>query len=172
MQKWCVQMQKINTKYLFIIGLCLIGYAVYTKYSSVIIFPYMPTLSPNIIPIIELDKNIYYDEYDKCIKLSEQYNKKLVLVFGAAWCPYCKDLKNDTTKIKQFDNYVVCFIDTDSGGNVSLVQKYAIRSLPTSLVISDGEEESRKSGYKYRDYCEWLDNNKNHGEKTWSEIKF
>jgi thiol-disulfide isomerase/thioredoxin len=162
-----MQLQKVD-QILLVIALFLVGLSFYQKQSDTIV-PDNPN-NPVVIPTPNkpiLKENIFYDEYDKAKKISIDYNKKLVLVFGADWCPYCKDLKKDINKIQEFKKYIVCFINTDN--NKSLVQEYKIKSLPTSIIISNNTEEARKSGYKYNDYCEWLQNN-NHGEKTWSDL--
>lgn len=164
-KEWKMHLQKID-KILLIIALFLIGYSLYQKQSDNIVppNPNNPVVIPNKP---SLKQNIFYDEYDKAKKLSIDYNKKLVLVFGADWCPYCKDLKRDVNKIQEFKEYIVCFINTDN--NKTMVQEYKIKSLPTSIILSKDTEETRKSGYKYDDYCKWLQNN-NHGEKTWSDL--
>jgi thioredoxin-related protein len=148
-------MQKIDYRYL-IIGLCLIGYAIYSKN---IIIPEIPVVMvPSVPSLPELQKNIYYDEFDKCKDLSAKYNKKLVLVFGADWCPYCKDLKKDINNITEFSKYIVCFIDTDK--NPQLVKDFRVRGLPTSVIIDPKNRElSRKTGYKNKEYQEWLQSN-------------
>ena len=148
-------MQKIDYRYL-IIGLCLIGYAIYSKN---IIIPEIPAVMvPSVPSLPELQKNIYYDEFDKSKDLAKKYNKKLVLVFGADWCPYCRDLKKDINNITEFSNYIVCFIDTDK--NSQLVKDFRVRGLPTSIMVDSTDKElSRKTGYKHSEYQEWLRSN-------------
>lgn len=113
----------------------------------------VPTPAP-----LPFNNEILYDKYDKAIELAEKYNRKIVLVFGADWCPYCRDIKKDTknNKISNFTKYIVCFIDTDI--NSSLTSKFRIKGLPTSIIIDKKENElSRKTGYKNQDYNQWLD---------------
>lgn len=143
----------MNNKILLIIGVGLVIFSINSKYiANKITIPNIPVVVP------ELTKNIYYDEYDKCKDLSVQYNKKLVLIFSADWCPYCRTLKKDIDNIILFKQYIVCFIDTDK--NKNLVEKYAIKGLPTSVIIDSRENElSRKMGYKQIDYNKWLDSN-------------
>lgn len=157
----------MNTKTILLIGLILIGYSLYSKYQN---DPYTPTV-PVIIPNNPVLKtNIYYDEYEKCLGLAKTYSKKLVIVFGADWCPYCKMLKKDINNIIQFNKYIVCFINTDS--NEVLVKKYRIRGLPTSIIIDFKETElSRKTGYKNKDYNEWLENNLDEDSMSWMPEK-
>lgn len=143
----------MNNKILLIIGIGLVIFSINSKYiANRITIPNIPIVAP------ELTKNIYYDEYDKCKDLSIQYNKKLVLIFSADWCPYCRILKKDIDNIILFKQYIVCFIDTDK--NKNLVEKYEIKGLPTSVIIDSRENElSRKMGYKQIDYNKWLDSN-------------
>lgn len=149
-------MQKIDTKYLLVMGLCLIAYGIYSKYATSIVIPSIPVV---VVPSpLEPLKNIYYDEFDKCKELSAKHNKKLVIVFGADWCPYCRDLKKDIDNITEFSNYIVCFIDTDK--NAKLVKDFRVKGLPTSVIVDPkGSELSRKTGYKNKEYQEWLRSN-------------
>lgn len=153
----------MNKNIILLIGLCLLGYSIYSKYQDNASIPTVPT-QPT------LKNHIYYDEYEKCVKLSKAYNKKIVIVFGADWCPYCKSLKKDMDNITHFAQYIVCFIDTDK--NETLVSKYRIRGLPTSVIIDSKEKElSRKTGYKNKDYNEWLENNLDEGGISWMPEK-
>jgi len=159
-------MQKMNN-YWFYIGLFLVAYACYQKYTDSPIVPNIPAIT---IPTPSLTKNIYYDEYDKCKDLAKRYNKKIVLVFGADWCPYCRDLKKDVNNIAELNSYIVCFIDTDK--NKTLVDQYRVRGLPTSVIIDYEEKElSRKSGYKKNSYNEWLKNSKQDTFMSWIDLK-
>jgi thioredoxin-related protein len=133
-----------------VIALCLILFSVYAKQNTDLV-PANQIIIPN--KTIE-HKTIFLNEYDQAKKISKEYNKKLILIFGAEWCPYCKELKKDMDKIREFKKYVVCYIDINQFQ--FLVQKYQIKNLPTSIIIFDDKEEDRKSGYKYSDYCEWL----------------
>lgn len=167
MQKgWQMQLRKIDYT-LLAIALFLVGFSFYQKQHDTIVpnNPKKPIFVPKK-PVLK--ENIFYDEYDKAKELSVAYNKKLILVFGADWCPYCKDLKRDVKQIKGFSKYIVCFIDTDK--NKEIVQKNKIRSLPTSLILdSKGNELGRKTGYKNADYEKWLDSNFEDGF-SWLDI--
>ena len=158
-----MQLQKINNKLLLIIAVFLIGFSIYQQQDNVIPIPSIPIIVPDKI---ELKTNIYYDEFDKCKSLAESYNRKLVIIFGADWCPYCKDLKKDTKDIKAFDSYIVCFINTDS--NKTLVHQFRIKGLPTSIIIDNKENElSRKTGYKKKEYEEWLNSDLKEENFSW-----
>lgn len=158
----------MNNKYLLlIIGLLLIGYSIYSKNSNNLPIPTIPVVVPSKPP---LKTNIYYDEYEQCLKLAQSYDKNLVIIFGAEWCPYCKSLKKDLNNISSFAKYIVCFIDTDK--NEALIKKYRIKGLPTSVIVDYKEKElSRKIGYKNKDYNEWLENNLDEGGISWMPEK-
>jgi len=110
---------------------------------------------PNNPVVPDLDLYIYYDEYEKVLKLSKQYNKKIVLIFGADWCVHCKQLKKDLSSIYQNNNVLICIIDISK--NKKLIDSYDVSGLPTSVLIDDQEKEiSRKVGYNKTDYKKWL----------------
>jgi thioredoxin-related protein len=143
----------------------MIGYGVYHKYAGNIV-PSIPV--PIVIPVPkpELKTNILYDEYIKAKELAKAYDKKIVIVFGADWCPYCKDLKKDVNNISGFTNYIVCFINTDK--EKELVKNFRVRSLPTSIIIDSSEQEiARKTGYKKKDYNDWLEENLQESLVSW-----
>lgn len=144
-------MKLLKTDFIvLIIALCLILFSIYTKQSTDLV-PANQIIIPN--KTVE-NKTIFFNEYDQAKNISKEYNKKLVLIFGAEWCPYCKELKKDMDKIQEFKKYVVCYIDINQFQ--PLVEKYQIKNLPTSIIMLNDKEENRKSGYKYNDYCEWL----------------
>lgn len=161
-------MQKLN-KVILVIGLCLVLFALVGKNQNII----PNTIKPNkIVPAVvpELTQAVFYDEYEKAIEVANTYNKKLVLIFGVDWCPYCKQLKENAKNIEELKYYIVCFIDTDL--NKGLVAEYKIKGIPTSIILYKKEEEARKSGYRKLEYRRWLEENKNHGEKTWSNLSY
>ena len=112
---------------------------------------------PIVVPT--LDTNFVYDDLEKAKAIASTHKRKVIVIFGAEWCPYCKDLKRASKKIKQFKEYIICFLDTDNKNNNSNdINKYRPRSLPTSILIDlKGNELSRKIGYKDKDYSKWLD---------------
>tara|TARA_Y100000389_G_scaffold95548_1_gene92237 strand:+ start:1333 stop:1812 length:480 start_codon:yes stop_codon:yes gene_type:complete len=112
---------------------------------------------PVVIP--KLESNFVYDDLDKAKALASFHKKKVVIVFGAEWCPYCRVLKKDSKSIKQLDKYIVCFLDTDNKkSNQSDINRYKPRNLPTSVLVDKaGKELSRKIGYRNKDYIKWLE---------------
>lgn len=145
---------------LLVIALSLISFSFYQNKTIDSVVP-----TPSII-VPDLRLHIYYNDYDKCKNLAELYNKKLLLVFTAEWCQYCTELKKDIDYIDSFKNYIVCIIDIDR--NKNLIDKYRIKGLPTSLILDKKNNElSRKTGYKIKEYNEWLANNSMEGCVSW-----
>lgn len=154
-------------KLIIVLALCLIVFSLSYKKFDVHVTPKINViLVPKPKPV--LTTNIFYNEYDKAKETASAYDKKLVLIFGAAWCPYCKDLKKDAINIREFNGYIVCFIDIDN--NKDITNKFQIKELPTSIILYKNNEEKRKSGYKKIEYTNWLKLNQNHGENTWSKL--
>lgn len=81
---------------------------------------------------------------ETAIKHSEETGTKLLLVYTADWCKYCKSLEKDLTlnmsKVNQ--KYTVCFVDFDS--NKELAAKHGVSSIPVSVIINDN---IKKTGY-------------------------
>lgn len=127
--------------------------------------PTIPTI-PNVVidndnkpepsPVVNT-KRIFFDDYISAIKISKQNNKKLIIIFGADWCPYCEELKKDIQNIKQLEKLIICIIDTDNRqANQNTINKYRPKNLPTSILIDKEKEISRKIGYRKKDYLLWL----------------
>jgi len=68
-----------------------------------------------------------------------------VIKFWATWCQPCKIFAPTVEKLdNEFENITFLSIDADQVAEV--VKRYKIRSLPTLLIIVDGEEIDRISG--------------------------
>lgn len=65
-----------------------------------------------------------------------------ILVFSASWCSACKTLKNKL----QMKGVVYEEIDVDDPENESLVVAYKVRSLPTTIILKDGEVVVHEQG--------------------------
>jgi thioredoxin-related protein len=122
--------------------------------------PVIPAPNKPVVPVVApLEDYIYDDEYNKVIELAKLHNKKIVLIFGADWCPHCKDLKKNIFKINALKSFIVCLIPTDHNSN--LVKKYDISGLPTSVILDKNAKEIiRKAGYNPKTYEKWLNENK------------
>lgn len=94
------------------------------------------------------------DDIDQAEKIAKFYNKKLILIFSAEWCLYCKKLKSDIENLKDKDKYILCLVDINK--NKIIADKYKVKILPTSIVLKDNIEQERISGYNKNDYINWL----------------
>ena len=103
--------------------------------------------------------NAYVTDLDLALRLSKDTKQNVILIFSASWCSYCKVLKQDLPSIKEFDDKIICILDSDA--EKKLARKFKAKSLPTSIMLnSDGEELSRISGYDKTSYSKWLGSKK------------
>lgn len=157
-------MKKID-QLILIVGIVLIIIGVqYLERNAVVPAPSpnVPLVVPDIVvppepKVPDTTITVIDDNCNEALRLSKLHKKSLVLIFGASWCPYCKDLKKDIQSIKSFEKTIVCLLDVEK--NEKLVNKYGIKGLPTSIIINHDKEKSRKSGYKKHDYETWLNGN-------------
>lgn len=96
------------------------------------------------------------DDYETAKVLAKEADMPILLIFSADWCGYCQQLKKDMPNIQDIDRYIVCIIDIEI--NPDLKQQMGVRSLPTSVIINqtNNNEISRKAGYKATEYSRWL----------------
>lgn len=113
-----------------------------------------PKPVPKIVVPEPENLTIVYDDIDKAKKIAKYYNKKLVLVFSADWCPFCKKLKSDLDHFANKNSYVLCLVDIEKQKTV--IQQYKLKTLPTSIVFENDEETQRTSGYNKISYANWL----------------
>jgi thioredoxin-related protein len=131
----------------------------------------IPTIIDKIPKIVvpDLKDNIVYDDLNKSIELASKHNRKVLIIFGADWCPYCKTLKKDISTLF-IQKYVVSIIDIDK--NSDIVDEFKIKGLPTSVVIDSNKKElARKIGYKKQEYEDWLKQNTTDLSASWIDTK-
>jgi len=75
-------------------------------------------------------------------------------VFSAKWCHGCASLKAMLDK-SGVDYRVV---DVDDGDNSSLVSAYGIRSLPTTIILKEGELAGKVVGTDLESILEFIEN--------------
>lgn len=97
---------------------------------------------------------VFVEKYEDAVS---DKKSNVLLVFGTDWCKYCKYLKKDMDSMN-LDDYVVCFVNAQE--RKDLRSKYKIGSYPTSIIVRDEEEVSRKVGYENKEYMDWLDTNR------------
>lgn len=82
-------------------------------------------------------------------------NDLIVVDFFATWCGPCKMLG----PVLETLDYEVLKIDVDECPD--LARKYAIMSVPTLMIFSNGEVKSKRSGFMPKEALEeWIKENK------------
>jgi thioredoxin-like negative regulator of GroEL len=74
---------------------------------------------------------------------------KHVLYFTAEWCNPCQRTKPIAEELKRDGIINFQFIDADS--EVDMVKNFAIRSIPTYILMEDGKEVKRMNGAKTKE---------------------
>jgi thioredoxin 2 len=72
-----------------------------------------------------------------------------VLYFTAEWCNPCQRTRPIAEELKR--EGLVDFIFVDADTEIELVEKFAIKSIPTYILIKDGLEIKRMNGAKTKD---------------------
>jgi thioredoxin 1 len=67
---------------------------------------------------------------------------KKILFFSASWCGPCKSFKPIMEQVSR--ELPVQFIDVDA--SPQLVAEYGVRSVPTVIIINNGQVSSRQAG--------------------------
>lgn len=104
------------------------------------------------------DFPMMYD-FNDALALSESTKQPLIVIFGAKWCPYCEDLKNDIDNgnlSKELDHKIVCYIDIDK--HKDLKKEYRIQNLPDTRYLVSKKEVSQLIGYGKTKFKEWIRN--------------
>jgi thioredoxin 1 len=78
-------------------------------------------------------------------------NEKILLVFSATWCKYCKNAQNDMnfndkTLSDLVKNYKIIDINIDHDKEIT--KGYGIKTIPTFVIYENGKEIKRQIGYK------------------------
>jgi len=97
--------------------------------------------------------------YQDAIKIAKATNKSVLLVFGADWCGYCKQLKTtlaDAEVQKAMSDFVYYHVDVDKERNVAT--KYGVKPIPAYKIVDVNEKVlSEGTGYKApKDFVAWL----------------
>jgi thioredoxin 1 len=67
---------------------------------------------------------------------------KKILYFSAGWCQPCKNFKPIMEQVSR--ELPVQFVDIDA--SPQLVAEYGIRSVPTIVILNNGQVSSRQAG--------------------------
>ena len=91
-------------------------------------------------------------DLNAALEEAKKTKKSVFVDFYADWCPYCRELDENTfndpqVQQKLVQNYLLVKINVDQ--NPAPSSKYKVYSLPTLIVLSaDGQEMRRIEGYQ------------------------
>lgn len=78
-----------------------------------------------------------------------------ILYFTAEWCNPCQRTKPIAEELKRDGVVDFMFIDADS--ELELIQKFAVKTVPTFILIDDGREVRRMNGAKTKaDFLDFI----------------
>jgi len=113
-----------------------------------------PQTSPPVQVEPKSEKSRFTEDYEEAMR---EKDRKVILVFGADWCPHCVVLKKHLKEMN-LDGYLVCTLDVDENRDVK--RKHGARMLPTSIIMEDGKEVSRHVGFDKKFYDAWVEENR------------
>jgi len=118
-------------------------------------------LSSKSAPIISDEEHTYvgslvwYNSYDRGLRLAEEQNKPVMLYFWATWCKFCRKLESEVFPDPQVNallrqNFVLVAVNVDTDKRVS--SKYGVQYPPAMIFITPREEVlERVMGYVPKD---------------------
>ena len=107
-----------------------------------------------MMSIVASGNEIKTDSYEDAIS---KRDIKVLVIMGADWCKHCVKLKHDLKNLN-LDGYVITIVDVNE--RKDLKNKYEVKTLPTSFIVKNGEQLSKKTGYERNSYSSWLNENK------------
>lgn len=78
------------------------------------------------------------------------HNTNAIIDFGATWCRPCKDMHPFFVKAEGFIQNTAFdfnFFEVDVDQSVNIAKEYNIKGMPTLVLIKDGKEVARRSGF-------------------------
>ena len=69
---------------------------------------------------------------------------KQIIYFSAGWCTACQSMSPMVDQLKREKNISVTKIDTDY--DASYVEKYNVKSVPTTIILENNDEVRRHTG--------------------------
>lgn len=84
------------------------------------------------------------ENFEKLIK-----NKKVVVDFYATWCGPCKMFGPVFEKVSNESS--ITFIKIDVDAHEDIARKYGIMSIPTVVLLNNGEVEKKHMGFMTED---------------------
>lgn len=100
-----------------------------------------------------MNKDITQDDMEEIQNSEDTY----IIDFWADWCQPCHKLAPEFEQVAE-ERDDLNFGKVDMEENQEIGVEYGVRSLPTILIIQNGEEVARKSGsVKADELSEWID---------------
>lgn len=94
---------------------------------------------------------IQWMSYEEGSKRGEAENKKLMMVFNADWCRYCRKMAKDTfrdTSVIAYVNRKFIPISVNTDKDQATATKFNVMGLPSTWFIAeDGEKIGNRPGY-------------------------
>jgi len=87
-------------------------------------------------------KQMSLDAFDQTIKGS----KKVLVDFGAEWCPPCKLMEPVLSKLESNKKLKFTLLKVDGGNDEDIMKAYKVTALPVFIIFKDGKEVWRKDG--------------------------
>lgn len=126
----------------------LLGLAIYVRFGR---HPKSADTQPQTSPpSISQPLSPFEDDYEKA---KAERNRTVVIVFTSEWCPHCVKLKSHLED-SDLEGLLFCFVDTKKRPDIT--KDYKVKKLPTSVMLEEGEEKSRKVGFLKGEYDSWL----------------
>ena len=76
----------------------------------------------------------FVTSYRQALSKAEKEGKPLVIVFSAAWCPPCQQMKKNVYPSAEVsalhDKFVWAYLDVDESGNSKAAEKYGVNGIP------------------------------------------
>jgi thiol:disulfide interchange protein len=103
-------------------------------------------------PIVAAPKGIpWRSDLDQGLAQAKKQNKPALVCFSADWCSWCERMDGDTLTDPKIVALAKRFVPirVDTAENRKAMVKYAVRSMPTILIMdTSGREIARVNGYR------------------------
>ena len=104
-------------------------------------------------PVVEQPPPGQITTYEEAIAVAKRSDRKVLIVFGAEWCSWCKKLDKETIRNREVNKAIaegnVINIHVDVDQRKDLAKKFSVRGIPAYVIIDKDEAVVRQgSGFK------------------------